>query len=162
MFNRKFSRTLWLLPALGATLLFFNCRGGCGRHGDMDPHKRADKIVGRMEKELGLTTDQAARVKKLAYGIADSMQARWRGAMPVGAHGEMLKQLRAESVDTAALNKDMSDRAAEFQQRSAERHAMMIRTFVEFHDILTPEQRNKLAVFLEKHHEEMMEHWGPQ
>ena len=78
------------------------------------------------------------------------------------APGEMLKQLRAESVDTAALNKDLSDRAAEFQKRAAERHAMMIRAFVELHDILTPEQRDKLAAFLEKRRENMMGPRSPQ
>ena len=158
MLNHKFSRKLLWLPILGAALVLINCHGSCGRHGDKDPHKRADKIVSRMEKELGLTAEQTVRVRKLAYEVADSMSGHMQGHE--GMHGEMLKQLRAESVDTVALDKEMDSHAAEFQKHTAERHAAMIRAFAEFHDILTAEQRNKLTDWLEKNKDELRGHWG--
>ena len=120
---------------------------------DFDPHKKADKIVARMEKELSLTKDQKIKVSKLAHEVAEQFKdIRENGP---GMHGGFIKQLRMATVDAAALNREMEEHAS----RAKERHAFLIVKFAELHAILTPEQREKLAKHLEKRHEKMQEHW---
>jgi Spy/CpxP family protein refolding chaperone len=132
---------------------------GCHDHKQMDPHKRADKIVERMQKGLDLTPDQTAQVKQVAYEIADTMQAQMRTHMQ-DQNGEFLMQLRAPAVDTAALSHELQARESEMQMHMQEHQAFMIAKFVQLHDILTPDQREKLAAFLEKHKDMMMRENG--
>ncbi len=152
----RMTKPFSFLVALGAGVLLSAC---CHDRGHMDPHKRADKIVSQMKKGLDLTDDQTAKIHQLAYEITDSMQAHMRGRME-NEHGEFLAQLRAPTVDTAALSHDMQAHESDMQMNMQARQAFMIAKFVELHDILTPEQREKLAAFLEKHKEMMRENMG--
>ena len=154
MFRVKNAKKASLLLALIAGLFISGCQH------DRDPHKQADKIVTRMKKELNLSDEQTSRVRKLAHEVADSL----RPPPPMGMHEEMqggfLKQLRADAVDTASLNKESGERMAEMQEHMKEHRAFMIREFTQLHDILTPEQREKLAAYLEKRKGEMREKYG--
>lgn len=141
--------------AVGTGALLF---AGCHDRDHMDPHQRADKVVSRMQKGLDLSDDQTAQVRKIAYEIVDSMQARMREGME-NRNGEFLKQLRAPIVDTAALSQDMQSHRSEMEMHAQENQAFMIAKFVQLHDILTPDQREKLAAFLEKHQEQMRQNW---
>jgi len=137
------------------TLLFFAAGALVFAGGDheFDPHKRADKIVARMEKELSLSKDQKVKVSKLAHEVAEQFKnAHQEGT---GMHGGFAKQLRLATVDTSALHREMNEHAS----RAKQRHAFLIVKFAELHAILTPEQREKLAKHLEKRHEKMREHW---
>jgi periplasmic protein CpxP/Spy len=125
---------------------------GCHRHPGGDPHKMADHIVKMMRDKLDLTVDQTTKVQALANEVADTLVARHKNHTGGKGQDELLKQLRSNTVDTAALDQEIVTREAKFQ----EMHGFMIQKFVELHDILTPEQRGKLADFLEKHKGE----WG--
>ncbi len=144
MFLSRRHRFFPLSVAFGAgALLFSGCHRNCGREGD--PQKQADKIVDRMKRKLDLNSEQEAKIRVLAHEVADSL-ATLRG-LHQGLHAEILKQLRSPAVDTAALGHDVSDREARF-------HALrpfLVRKFSELHALLTPQQREKLAAFLEKH-----------
>ena len=125
--------------------------------------KRIDRYVGKMEKELDLSKDQAARIKTIlkkdlgeggmwghgkGHGKGYGKKCGRHGHMGfIGHPGELSKQLRAESVDTAALN-----RAAEERLEAMRAHrARAIAKFAEVHAVLTPEQRAKAAERMEKH-----------
>jgi Spy/CpxP family protein refolding chaperone len=125
-----------------------------GHHHEFDPHKKADKIVARLEKELKLSKEQKVQVHKLAHEVADRFKELH--AKGPEMHGGFVKQLRSGSVDTAALNKEMAERDA----RARERHALLIGKFAELHAILTPEQREKLAKHMEKRKKKMRKHMG--
>lgn len=120
-------------------------------HPGRDPQKRAQFIAKRLTKELKLNDDQAAKVRQLFEETTDEMQ----GPPPGEFHGEFLKQLRSPTVDTAALNRDFEAQ----QLRIRKRHAVMVDRFTELHTILTPEQREKLAAFMEKRRDEMKTRW---
>jgi protein CpxP len=137
-----------ILSAWAAVFLLTSCH----HHPGGDPHKMADHVVKMMRDKLDLTVDQTAKVQVLANEVADTVQARRAKHSEGGEHGEFIKQLRSNTVDTAALSQDMLKREAKFQ----EMHGFIIQKFAELHAILTPEQRGKLADFLEKHHGE----WG--
>ena len=68
------------------------------------------------------------------------------GGMGMMGGPEFAKQLRAEKVDTDALNKSFE----EGQARMREMHAKHLAKFVAIHDVLTPEQRAKAADNMEK------------
>ena len=142
MFMLRRHRVFPLLLILGAgSVLFAGCRH-CGRG---DPRQRADKLVDKLQGKLDLTPDQTVQVRKLAHEIADTLGA-FRG-MHEGLHGDFLAQLRAATVDTAALNDTLSRREARFH----ETRLFLVGKFAEFHALLTPAQREKLADYLEKH-----------
>ena len=122
---------------------------------NMDPHKRADKIVARMEKKLDLTKDQVAKVRKLAYEVADAKAFPGMHGGPGHHRHPFLHQLHSASVDTAALNRDMREHLA----RMEEKRAFLVGKFAELHAILTPEQREKLAKHMEKRRHKMRKHW---
>ena len=126
--------------------------------------KRIDRFVGKMEKELKLSKDQSSQIKTiLKRDLGESgpgMRAHCSGHekghgrkhgrlghMAFAGHPEeVARQLRAESVDTAALN-----RAAEERLEAMRAHrAAAVAKFAEVHAVLTPGQRAKAAERMEK------------
>lgn len=120
---------------------------------NMDPQKMADRITEKLAKELNLNADQKTKLHQL---IADGMeQMKEMRPMQGEMHGELMKQMRSASLDTAAINKEFETR----QEKMRAMHAMHIQHFAELHAMLTPEQRNKLADFIEKRGKEMKDRW---
>ena len=147
-----------LLPAialmLGTSLAFAQPDDDHPGMGMMDPQKMADRMTEKLAKELNLNDDQKTKVHQL---LADGMEhMKDMRPMPGEMHGEFMKQMRAASVDTAALNREFDARQAKMR----EHHAMRVKHFAELHAVLTPEQRAKLADFMEKRHKEMKEMKG--
>ena len=151
MFPLSIHRVLPMMLALGVgTVLFAGCHGH-GRHGG-DPHKKADKIVDKMKNKLELNQDQEVKARKIAHEVADRA-AEFR-AMRKEVRQEALLQLRAAAVDEGALNQNLENQEAKFK----ELRTFMIQKFAEFHAVLTPEQREKLAAYLEKGGQKMRKH----
>lgn len=135
MLKRRFA-DLTLLMALSALVVT-----GCYR----TPEQRAEYYVQHMAKELKLDDAQKAKLEK----IKDEFLAR---------RPEMTR-LREETVKEA--NELM--RSAEIDKAKLEALTMKNQTqagdmirfisakFVEIHDMLTPEQRDKLVTMIEKH-----------
>jgi len=123
--------------------------------------KRIDRYVGKMEKELKLSKEQSAQIKTiLKQDLGESGHRMWargqdghgkkcgrHGHMGfMGQHDELSKQLRADAVDTAVLN-----RAAEERAEAMRAHrARAIDKFAQVHAVLTPDQRAKAAERMEK------------
>ncbi len=136
-------RILPIYLIIGAAIAVFY---GCHRRGfEGDPHKMADHMVKMMTKKLNLSSTQSGQVQQIANEIADTLAARHQQHQP-GWQPEIIKQLRATAVDTAALSQAMAQRRA----NAEELHDFMLTKFVQIHDILTPAQRDTLAAFLEK------------
>lgn len=138
------ARTL-LLPALLAVAVCAPAQEDASRD-SARAEKRIERFVGKMEKELKLDKDQSARIREILRRdpLPRDMHGRGRG---FGPHGDLSAQLRAESVDTAALNRSFEERVAAMRAR----HAAFTGKFAEVHAVLTPEQREKAAAKLEKH-----------
>lgn len=135
-----------LVVAAGAFLMAGCRHPHCGWGGS--PEEKADKVAGRLAKELGLTEAQKSRLD----AIKNDVMAR-KGdfkALKEGFHAEAVAQIRAGSVDVDKLNADLSEREAE----AKELRAFLVAKFAEFHAILEPAQREKLAQRLEKHHKD--------
>lgn len=142
--RRLFRFTPAVLAVAAGAFLMAGCRHGhCGF--GATPEEKADKVAGRLAKELDLSESQKSRL----HALKDDVLAR-KGdfkALKDGFHAEALAQIRAGSVDVDRLNADLSDREA----KAKELRAFLVGKFAEFHAILEPEQREKLAARLEKH-----------
>jgi Spy/CpxP family protein refolding chaperone len=150
MFQFRTRRIAPFLLVFGAaSLLFAGCHGH--RHGG-DPHKKADKIADKLKGKLELSDSQDAKIRKIAHEVADRA-SEFRG-LHREVHREALMQLRAASVDEAAMNRVAEEQEAKFK----ELRAFLVQKFAEAHLVLTPDQREKLATYLEKRGKKMRKH----
>ena len=69
--------------------------------------------------------------------------------------GNLISAGPYKSRAAGAINKEFEAR----QMKMREMHAMHMQHFAELHAILTPEQRNKLADFMENRTKEMKDRW---
>lgn len=132
-----------LLLLLSAVVLG-NCRG----HKDFE--KRIEWVASKLNSKLDLDETQKTKLDR----IKAELIAKHKENRP--SHGafskEMAEQIRLEKIDIKVLDKIGSDRDA--------KHAEMRKFFnvklVEFHAVLRPEQRQKLADLVQKfgnHHQ---------
>jgi len=103
-------------------------------------------MIKKIAKELKLNEQQKVELDR----IKDEIMAK-KAEFKI-EHQEIknavLSQVKRDTVDQAALNSLFGDKELEFK----EMRAFLIDKFAEFHNILTPEQRLKLAKRMEKFH----------
>ncbi len=124
---------------------------GCHRRASVfhraSPEKRAEWVVKRLSSELDLNENQKKEVNR----IKDEILAK-RKDFKVD-HQQMyetvLSQVKGESVDEARLNQLFQDKETQFK----EMRGFMISKFAEFHKVLTPVQREKLASKMNEFHD---------
>lgn len=135
MLKRKY--TIVIVMAALAALVFT----GCYR----TPEQRAEHFVKRMASELKLNNAQTAQLEK----IKDEFLAK-RPEM-VTMREETVKEanalMRSAEIDTARLNALIEKN----QTQANEVIRFISAKFTELHDMLTPEQREKLVSMIEKH-----------
>ncbi len=157
---------------LTASLAVAGSHGGGEAHADKKSGKHTERMVERLTKELELTAEQAASVKEIfakraeahaGYKKDDAKKKEkkdgegkrhgygHRSMLPV--HEAFVAQMRAATVDTAALNRAL----AEGSERARAHHVAHVQTFAELHAVLTPEQRTKLADKMEERRAKMKE-----
>ncbi|NQV38066.1 MAG: Spy/CpxP family protein refolding chaperone [Candidatus Marinimicrobia bacterium] len=124
---------------------------GCGHlrhkkgHCVRNPEKHIPKIVKIMGKKLDLTDTQKTQVKSILDDLASNHGDM--KTMKDEMHKEIILQLGKENVDVNALNNQMDEKASTVNSMRYK----VVDAFAEFHRILTPEQRKKLAVHIEKY-----------
>jgi Spy/CpxP family protein refolding chaperone len=129
--------------AAGALLLGACHHRQCGWRAS--PEEKADKAVKRIASHLDLDEAQRARLD----GIKNDLLARKAdfAALKEGLPALVLGQVRAAEVDTAALNRDLESREA----KARELRGLVVAKLAEFHAVLSPAQREKLAAHIESH-----------
>ncbi len=128
--------SLAVLMALSALIVT-----GCYR----SPEQRAEHIVKHMAAELKLNDTQKAQLEK----IKDEFLAR-RPEM-AKLRQESVKEanelMRSPEIDKARLNSLIEKNTAQLDDFVR----FVFAKFTEIHDMLTPEQRDKLVTMIEKH-----------
>lgn len=130
-----------MVSGLVASMLFFTgCRRDAGRHPD------PEKIVAEISSRLDLDEDQSARLKEMVLDLEAEMVALHdtapdlRSLIPEMIRGERLDGVELQQLYTS--KRESVDQLAE----------KVIASLVEFHTLLTPEQRETLATEMENHH----------
>lgn len=114
---------------------------GCSRYQfhSKSPENKAEWIVKKISSELDLDDNQKAKLDKIKSEILAKHQNF--GGMKSEIWNEVLSQVKTEKIDEEKLNALLTDKETQFR----EMHTFMVSKFVEFHAILTPEQRIELA-----------------
>ena len=118
--------------------------GHCGRHGSHE--KKVAWFLKKLSKELALNENQ----KKELTRIKDEIKTKHE--VFKGTKKEMLDaillEVKSETVDQEKLKQLFKDKETEMQ----EMRSFFISKFAEFHSILEPEQRSKLAEKMSEFH----------
>ncbi len=116
--------------SLIALFAVINCR-----HHSME--QRAEWIVKKVSSELDLDDKQKVELQRIKKEILDKRKELDLKMIPE----EIVDQIRLTQIDESKVN-------SAFETSGAKRDQMrifMTKKFIEFHAVLTPEQRNKLA-----------------
>lgn len=139
--GRGLKKTLTVFSLILAASVFVYCRPW--KH--KSPEDRAEWMTKRITKELDLNDAQKQTLAK----IKDELLAKYKADKSArdAIFQEMTALVQTDSIDKARLQ-DLKKRHV--AQREAMENLFMDKV-VEFHKVLTPEQRVKAAKSLEKH-----------
>lgn len=131
-----------LALALVAFVTLTGFRGGCGRPDPRDPAQVAAFVTARVDDALD-DLDATPAQRTQLHAIKERMLQRTQSLRDgrTATHDILLAEWTAEKVDRARVHALIDARAAELQALAHEAADAAI----EVHDLLTPEQRAKLA-----------------
>lgn len=117
-----------------------------GRFCKMTPAQKADRVVKWISKDLDLTAEQKTKLDAMKAEVVDRI-TRLHGDREA-IHGEVLALVKSDRVTEADINALIDKREAKLRELKP----FLVDTFIDFHRMLTPEQRNKLAEKMESFH----------
>jgi len=117
-----------------------------GRHCN-SPEKHGKKIVKKISKELDLSEGQISKLETIKDEVM-AKKADFRG-LKEGVFDEILWQTKSETVDKDRIDALFNKKEEEFK----EMRNFMTTKYIEFHDMLNQDQREKLAAKMEKMHD---------
>jgi Spy/CpxP family protein refolding chaperone len=137
------------LLALVAVVALTGWKGGCGRPDHRDPAAVAAFVTDRLDDlldDVDATPAQRTQLQAIKDRVLASAQ-KLHGTRQA-THETLLGEWKAEKVDRAKVHALIDQRAAEMKAMAHEAADAAI----EAHDVLTPEQRAKLAKKAERMH----------
>ena len=136
---------------IAACILFVGCsHRKFGHHYFTKFHdKKGDWIVKKISKELNLNENQKNELNRIKDEITAKHQEM--KSTKKDMFNTVLVQIKAENIDKEKLNQLFEDKHLHMEKLKP----FIIEKFTEFHDILTPEQRTKLAEKMTEFHNKM-------
>ncbi len=104
-------------------------------------------MVDKFADKLDLRVDQKEQLMQITEEVKSKHQEM--RSLKEATKAEMFGELRKETIDKENLDSLYSDAKSRFD----EMYDLFSTRFVEFHQNLTPEQKEKLVAEMEKHHE---------
>jgi Spy/CpxP family protein refolding chaperone len=127
-------RSLWIVAALVAGVV----TAATVAQAQQPPTPRGDRMLGRLQRNLGLTDDQVNQLRPIFQQQRDS--ARQLGQSMHQAHSG-LRQLALNGGDASAI----AAKKAEIAQLTAQGLDLRVQTLQQIGPILNQDQRDKLA-----------------
>ena len=118
-------------------------------HFSKSPEEKIEFFVEHVSDELDLTDAQEVKVKNLAEEVHLKMESQKNTTHDI--YTAILGEIRNNHVDKQKLNSVIENKMDSFEEMKP----FIIDKFAEFHNILTPDQRNELAEKMEKLHKRM-------
>jgi Spy/CpxP family protein refolding chaperone len=133
-------------PALAQAAMDHAGMGHMGHGGDMHA-----QMMGHLDHMLA-AADASPEQKEKIHGILKSAMEQLKPMHKdlMTTHQELHRILSAPTIDRAALEQLRASRVAEADQASK----ILVGALADAADVLSPEQRAKLAAAMEKHHAE--------
>jgi Spy/CpxP family protein refolding chaperone len=120
---------------------------GCARHRMCaSPEKKAGHIAKHVARQLDLTAEQKVKLDRIKNEIIVKTRDLRKDHMR--AHTEVLALVKKQNLSRADVDRVISKREAKFKEMKP----FIVSKIVEFHSMLTPEQKNTLAEKMEKFH----------
>jgi periplasmic protein CpxP/Spy len=149
--RRRSRRWTWFLAlplagALAVPAMNAFARPGRGPDaGEHGPFGGDGRHMGKLLDAAGATDAQRAQIKATWDGLRPQLQALRQDRMKL--HGEMKTALTAATVDTAAVER-LRQEGVKLADRSS---TLITQGIVQTAQVLSPEQRQKIAAQLDKH-----------
>ncbi len=145
MLNKK-NYIFTLLVIFAALTVITGCHHHF-RHGKhISSEKKAAVIHKIISKKLDLDRKQRQELERIQNEIVAKHREHFNQNQDV--LDEMTDIVKADTIDRQKLNRVLEARRG----KVVPMHEFMVEKFIEFHSILTPKQRNRLAVEMEKFH----------
>lgn len=116
---------------------------------------RVEKIASKISKHLDLNDKQKIELERIKKEIIEKKKSLHSNNSHTSAHKEVIAMVKSDKMDLAKLKATMSTA----QSQRKEMREFMLEKLVEFHAILTPEQRIKLADKMETFSKRMGKHY---
>lgn len=147
MFNKPTIVIAVVVALLVGMLLIVNCHrrmGHCFFHASSE--RRAEFIVKKISKELDLNDQQQTRLEQIKDEII-TKKDEFKGVRE-DLFNAILTQIKSEKVDQDVLNQLFESKETQMK----EMRGFMLTKLAEFHQMLEPEQKLRLAEKMEKFH----------
>ena len=120
--------------------------GGCIRKRIIcsTPEQRAEFIVNRISSTLDLSKEQVEKLNKIKDEILARIKSRPNDREAF--HNELIGLVKSDKLDKNMVENFIGKR----EERMKELKPFLIDKLVEFHNMLTPEQRNRIVEKLDK------------
>jgi periplasmic protein CpxP/Spy len=120
--------------------------GGCIRKRIIcsTPEQRAEFLVDRISSKLDLTKEQVVKLNKIKDEILARIKTYQSDREII--HKELMEMAKSDKLDRNKLENFINKREA----RMKDLKPLLIDKIVEFHDMLTPEQKNRIAEKMDK------------
>ncbi len=124
---------------------------GCGnRHCfHRSPEKKAQWVVNRIAGKLDMTDSQEKKLEKIKDEVLAKMEKHKTEHQSM--HDEALQLVKKEKLTKADLEKLFAQREQRYRELLK---PFIIEKMLDFHAILTPEQKNQLAEKMAEHYNE--------
>jgi Spy/CpxP family protein refolding chaperone len=139
-------RIVRLMPILGLLAIFILFSGCSGWRGQ-PIERKATKIANRISKKLDLTESQKAELNQIKDDIVGKVKSKENVAQREELRTAFFAMFKGDSLTKEKLM-DL------YQKREAEQKGMrefLMDKMVQFHNMLTPEQRTKFVEWMEKY-----------
>jgi Spy/CpxP family protein refolding chaperone len=147
----NFTNSFVLALAVLLSVAFVSCGfRSCCDHKKVDFEKRAEKFVEKVTKELDLKKEQQDRLQAIKAEAIGKNKANREIKTKIKA--EIAALIKGDSIDKEELSELLLKKKTAGDKAREEMRSFLMDKFIEFHKLLSPEQRTKLALFIEKYH----------
>jgi Spy/CpxP family protein refolding chaperone len=133
------------MPILGLLAIFI-LSGGCSTWHSQPMEKKATKIANRISKKLDLTESQKAELNQIKDEIVGKIKSK--------ENVEKRKELRTAFFEMfkgdSMTKENLKDLYQKKEGEDKEMREFLMDKLVQFHKMLTPEQRTKVEEWMEK------------
>ncbi len=146
MKKMQLNRILRLMPILGL-LVIFVFSGGCSSWRSQPIERKATKIVNKISRKLDLTESQKAELNQIKGEIVGKIKSK--------ENVEKRKELRLAFFEMFKGDSLTNDKLMALNQKreteQREMRELLMDKLVQFHKLLTPEQRIMFVELMEKY-----------